>query len=127
MEVKYENYFKSAFTKMHKYLQDDLFYDVTLRCGTTIIKGHKLVLSSLSDYFKNMFLYKTKDEQDESEEYSLDRSIIKPHVIELMVNFAYTGIILIDDSNVQDILIAANFLQVDFVSLECERFMVKKN
>ncbi|CAG2255610.1 unnamed protein product [Mytilus edulis] len=126
MEVKDENYFKAAFTKMHKYLQDDLFYDVTLRCGTTIIKGHKLVLSSLSDYFKNMFLYKTKEEQDESEEYSLDKNIIKPHVIEFMVNFAYTGRILIDDSNVQDLLIAANFLQVDFVSLECERFMVKK-
>lgn len=46
--------------------------------------------------------------------------------LENLLNFAYTGKIRIDTSNVENLLIGANFLQITSVKEACATFMQKR-
>lgn len=111
---------------MYKAWKDDLYCDVTLKCGSKAIKAHKIVLASVSDYFKNIFKYSSVQCATEIEEYALDNNIFKENYLECIVEFAYTGKVRIDGEIVQDLLVTASFLQIKFIQTECENFMAKK-
>jgi hypothetical protein len=40
-----------------------------------------------------------------------------------IIQFAYTGNITLDINSVQDLLIAANYLQIDIITQKCENFI----
>jgi hypothetical protein len=56
----------------------------------------------------------------------LDNNIFKENYLECIVEFAYTGKVRIDSEIVQDLLVAASFLQIEFIQTQCENFMAKK-
>lgn len=43
-----------------------------------------------------------------------------------LINFAYSGTIKIDDDNVQDVLTAANYLQLNKVRDVCVQFLISR-
>ncbi|GFR31191.1 kelch-like protein 18 [Trichonephila clavata] len=51
---------------------------------------------------------------------------IDPEALELLINFAYSGKVVINTSNVQSLLVGASFLQVDKVRDACCDFMKKR-
>lgn len=111
---------------MYKAWKDDLYCDITLKCGSKAVKAHKIVLASVSDYFKNIFKYSSVQCATEIDEYTLDNNIFKENYLECIVEFAYTGKVRIDGEIVQDLLVAASFLQIEFIQTQCENFMAKK-
>lgn len=123
MEVTDSSHPESVVAKMYHLWRDDLYCDVSLKCESISIKAHKIVLATLSDYFKNIFKYNGNHTDQIIDEYDLDGDILKAEYLQCIVNFGYTGKIKIDCENVQDLLIAASFLQIKFVLVECEKFM----
>ncbi|XP_052069867.1 kelch-like protein 31 [Mytilus californianus] len=108
---------------MFKAWEEGLYCDVTLKCGTKQITAHKIVLASLSDYFKNLFKYHNIQSDKHFEEYELDPSIFKEDTLYQIIRYGYTGRIKIEVGFVQELLMAASFLQIRFVLTECEKFM----
>ena len=102
--------------------QEGRFCDVTLVTDGKQIKAHKIVLASFSLYFKALFDSRQWQGQDEG-------SVLIPDINEPMLrtilNFAYSGQLEVNTSNVLNVLVAADFLQLpsDFVKKSCGVFL----
>ncbi|KAI8779151.1 kelch-like protein 1 [Biomphalaria glabrata] len=98
-------------------LKTGLYTDVTFIVGERKFPAHRLVMDSISDYFKSLF----KIDENDIGEVSL--SSVSPEDFGIILNFAYTGELNINEDNVQNILIAADFFQVKFVKDKCIHFI----
>ena len=125
MELKDDSLQKMFIQNMYQAWKDDMYCDAIINCGTHSIKGHRLVLASISDYFKHLFKYEITDD-DNKRSYLLDDSIVNEACLRNIIQFAYTGKITLDINSVQDLLVAANYLQIDIITQKCEKF-IKNN
>uniref|UniRef100_A0A8B9I4M2 Kelch like family member 1 n=1 Tax=Anser brachyrhynchus TaxID=132585 RepID=A0A8B9I4M2_9AVES len=79
---------EQTFRKMESYLKQQQLCDVILIAGNRKIPAHRLVLSSVSDYFAAMF---TSDVCEAKQE-EIKMEGIDPNALWDLVQFAYTGI-----------------------------------
>ncbi|XP_001947287.2 kelch-like protein 2 [Acyrthosiphon pisum] len=113
-------YTKSCFAHMCEVLQslrnDEVFCDVKLvtEDDNKIIFAHKVVLASACRYFHAMF---TK-----FAERNLDIIVIRdinPTALRLLVDFMYSGRIIITEENVKILLSTSDLLQLEEVTEQC--------
>lgn len=119
--VKYtdKNRQDSIISNINKARKDGLYCDITLSSGDTSLNVHKLILSSISDYFTSLFKYS----DDVCQHCNLDPCVVTEECLEAIVEYAYTGELEITDENVQDLLVASSFLQIFFISVKCEEYI----
>ncbi|XP_029347670.1 ring canal kelch homolog isoform X2 [Acyrthosiphon pisum] len=86
-----------------------------------IIIGHKNVLIAASPYFRAMFSNFYESNKDLVTIRELDSTISQ-----LLVDYIYTGEIIITKENVQALLSSANVLQLDYVNDICAEFLQKQ-
>ncbi|XP_029342509.1 kelch-like protein 3 isoform X2 [Acyrthosiphon pisum] len=86
-----------------------------------IIIGHKNVLMAASPYFRAMFSNFDERNKDLVTIKELDSTILQ-----LLVDYIYTGEIMVTKENVQTLLSAANVLQLDYVNDICAEFLQKQ-
>ncbi|KAM8839153.1 actin-binding protein IPP isoform 1-T4 [Synchiropus picturatus] len=93
------------------------FCDVGLRVGGQVFRGHRLVLAASSPYFSALFSGGMKEaEQDEVQIHG-----VETHIFEILLDFIYTGLINVTVENVQELVVAADMLQLhEVVSICCE-------
>ncbi|KAK9737956.1 Kelch motif [Popillia japonica] len=96
--------------------------DVSLKVGSETFKAHRVVLASVSPYFFAMFNGDMKEQT--SSEIALHD--IDPTAIELLLDYSYTGQIMITADNVQVLLPASSLLQMQEVREACCRFLMKQ-
>ena len=94
--------------------------DVELHVSGLIFYAHKVVLSACSKYFKAMFTGK----MEESAKYRVDLHQISPNALNDIVDFAYTGIVCINQLNVQDLLATASMLHLERIVDACCEFLM---
>lgn len=99
--------------------KEELCCIATLKCGTKSIRAHKKILISASDYFKGLFRFTNQLE------HTLNEAVLKEFFLEPIVWFVYTGKIDIEGNCVQELLIAANYLPIDFITRTCNAFVAK--
>ncbi|XP_016660786.1 kelch-like protein 2 isoform X2 [Acyrthosiphon pisum] len=83
--------------------------------------GHKNVLMAASPYFRAMFSSFEERNKDLVTIRELDSTILQ-----LLVDYIYTGEIMVTKENVQGLLPAANVLQLDYVNEVCAEFLQKQ-
>ncbi|XP_060874123.1 kelch-like protein 2 [Metopolophium dirhodum] len=120
--AKYE-YKKSSYAETHGVLQslrqDGLFCDIKLKTDDNeIIIAHKVLLASASPYFHAMFTNFSERNHDLVVLREIDSTALQQ-----LVNFIYSGRIVITEENVQDLLPAANLLQLQEVKEVCCDFL----
>ncbi|TRY83553.1 hypothetical protein DNTS_016263 [Danionella cerebrum] len=99
--------------------QDGQLCDVILRVGESKIHAHKVVLASISPYFRAMFTANLSEKETSTVEFQcIDQAALKA-----IVEYAYTGTVLISQETVESLLPAANLLQVRLVLEECCSFL----
>ena len=121
MELKDDSLQKMFMQNMYQAWMDEMYCDAIINCGTHSIKAHRLVLASISDYFKHLFKYEVTD--DNKRCYLLDDSIVNENSLRNIIQFAYTGKITLDINSVQDFLVAANYLELNIIAQKCEIFI----
>uniref|UniRef100_A0A1A7WV15 Kelch-like 23 n=2 Tax=Iconisemion striatum TaxID=60296 RepID=A0A1A7WV15_9TELE len=106
----------------HFYIRG-LFTDVTLQCAESgqVFHCHKALLAARSSYFKVMF---TADMRERS------NSLIKLRgldcdVLSALLDYVYSAQVRITESNVQNLLEAADLLQFAAVKQACEEFLIR--
>lgn len=108
--------------QMNDFRHDGSFCDVVLSTDDgTEFRAHRVVLASVSEYFRAMFLSEMKESQ-------LDRITIKEvdsKSLGQLIDFAYTSKANIDSANVEIILFAASMLQFIKVENACYEFLRK--
>ncbi|XP_040833688.1 actin-binding protein IPP isoform X2 [Ochotona curzoniae] len=93
------------------------FCDVQLQVGQETFKVHRLVLAASSPYFAALFTGGMK----ESSKDVVEILGIEARIFQILLDFIYTGIVNIGVNNVQELIVAADMLQLtEVVHLCCE-------
>ncbi|XP_016662577.1 kelch-like protein 2 isoform X2 [Acyrthosiphon pisum] len=108
-----------VFEVLQSLRKNEALCDITLKTddGTTIF-GHRIVLMSASQYFLAMFSNFNESKKDVVSIKELDST-----VLQLLVDYIYTGQIMINKENVEVLLPTANLFQLDFVKSACIEFL----
>ncbi|XP_023189835.1 kelch-like protein 5 [Xiphophorus maculatus] len=111
-----------TFRKMEGYLRTRQLCDVILVAGDRRIPAHRLVLSSVSDYFAAMFTSDVREaKQDEVKMEGVD-----PEALWVLVQYAYTGRLELKEDTIESLLSASCLLQLSSVVQACCSFLVKQ-
>ena len=102
------NHAENILERMYKCYEEGKLCDVTLVVGANEVKTHRLVLNSFSLFFNGLFDDCWSDsKKDEIEIEEFDEVALK-----CILQFAYTGELKLNLSNVLKVLAASNFLQL---------------
>ncbi|KAK3577962.1 hypothetical protein CHS0354_020801 [Potamilus streckersoni] len=112
----------SAFPVFEDIRRQGKLCDVTLKVGDRKFRAHRIILAATIPYFQAMFTH----DMVESKQDEISMQGIDPNALESLVNFAYNGRVEIDPSNVQSLLVAASFLQLQSVKDACCDFLKKR-
>ncbi|KAK7593017.1 hypothetical protein V9T40_007769 [Parthenolecanium corni] len=88
--------------------ESDEFCDVVIQVDNARFPAHRNVLAAFSPYFKTMF----QSKYVESKQNVVHLKSIEAETMSLLLNYAYTSGITITRTNCQNLLSAANLLQV---------------
>lgn len=89
--------------------------DVTLIAGEQKFSAHRIILAASIPYFHAMFTHDVV----EAKQPEITMESVEPGALEALINFAYTGRVIIDSNNVQSLLIVASFLNMSAVKDAC--------
>jgi actin-binding protein IPP len=119
-----KNYCTDFFAQLKILKDDERFCDVELLVGenTPTIKAHRIILSSGSSYFEAMF----GSDFNENKEKVVKIHSIKFDILRKIIDFMYTGKIDIDQVDVQELLAAADMLQIHEVVNCCAQFLCRE-
>ncbi|XP_035697188.1 kelch-like protein 21 isoform X1 [Branchiostoma floridae] len=98
------------------------FSDVIICVGATEFPCHRVVLASASSYFKAMF----SGELRESLATKIVIHSVSEDIMELLLEFSYTGRVDITQKNVEALLEAANLFQFGTVREACSRYLQQR-
>ncbi|XP_060869920.1 ring canal kelch homolog isoform X2 [Metopolophium dirhodum] len=102
--------------------KNEVLCDISIQTDDDkIVIGHKNVLIAGSPYFRAMF-----SDFDESYKDLVNIRELDSSILQLLVDYIYTGEIMVSKENVQVLLPAANVLQLDFVIDACVEFIQKQ-
>jgi len=118
MLIEDKQYQSSFVEKLNKIYTDNYsrWCDVTFVVEGEKIKAHKIILASFSDYFRGMF------NLEKSDEITIHQ--VTKEAFQLILNYAYSGKLIISTENAQDVLIAANFYGCVSLMQEIQMFML---
>ena len=119
MRFRCESQYGRAFLEMNSLRQSEHLCDVVLEVGGETVSAHRVVLASLSAYFRAMFT----QQMAESKQKLITINGVDPATLKSLVEYAYTATIDISEDNVQSILSAASVLQFQEVKQACSEFL----
>ncbi|XP_023781120.1 kelch-like protein 5 isoform X3 [Cyanistes caeruleus] len=116
------NHAEQTFKKMENYLRHSQLCDVVLVAGDRRIPAHRLVLSSVSDYFAAMFTNDVREARQEE----IKMEGVEPKALWALVQYAYTGRLELKEDNIECLLSTACLLQLSQVVEACCKFLMKQ-
>ena len=107
-------------SKMSSYImnspEDKHFYDFEIKCvDNVVVKAHKIVLASQTKYFEGLF---------RQEDTDFVHLAFSGDTIETIKHYLYTEEVEITGENVQDLLIAANYLLMTELVSKCTDYIL---
>ncbi|BFZ23237.1 hypothetical protein BsWGS_26276 [Bradybaena similaris] len=93
--------------------------DVTLKVADQKFSAHRVILAATIPYFHAMFTH----DMVETKQPEITMESVEPSALEALINFAYTGRVVIDSNNVQSLLIVASFLNMQAVKEACSNYL----
>ncbi|XP_058402886.1 kelch-like protein 5 isoform X2 [Diceros bicornis minor] len=116
------NHAEQTFKKMENYLRHKQLCDVILVAGDRRIPAHRLVLSSVSDYFAAMFTNDVREARQEE----IKMEGVEPNSLWSLIQYAYTGRLELKEDNIESLLSTACLLQLSQVVEACCKFLMKQ-
>lgn len=113
------DYANKISVNLHLLKRDERFCDIDLVSGSTRVKAHRVVLAASCAYFDAMFNVGL----EESQKGYVALPSVPPDILPMIIDFIYTGEIIIDKSTVQHLLIAADMLQLRELVTGCGEFL----
>ncbi|XP_036453142.1 actin-binding protein IPP [Colossoma macropomum] len=95
------------------------FCDVRLLVGGRVFQVHRLVLAASGPYFSALF----SGGMSEAHEEEVHIAGVEAEVFEVLLEFIYTGSIDVTVENVQELMVAADMLQLSEVVAICGEFL----
>uniref|UniRef100_A0A7N8X2V7 Kelch-like protein 10 n=1 Tax=Mastacembelus armatus TaxID=205130 RepID=A0A7N8X2V7_9TELE len=94
------------------------FCDAVIKVDDAEFQIHKIILCNCSPYFRALF---TRWSTSDRKNFSVPG--LSSNMMQLIIDFAYTGSVSVTEDNVQDLLLAADLLNVIEVVQTCSEFL----
>ena len=120
----YHGQWKTYMENMSYSLEDEESCDVTVTAGRFSIKAHKTVLQSVFTHFNFDFTHPMKENNKNDDVVKLKE--MKEEVLTSFLIFAYSNVLTIDNNNVQDIFVAADYFLLPKLKLFCEELIIEQ-
>ena len=104
-------------SKCAQFREQGEFVDVRLKVGEDVFPAHRIVLAANSDYFHAMFTHGMKESNQEVIE--LKDENISAAALKIVMDSIYSGDVHVNNENVFEVLLAADYLQVTSVVQQC--------
>ena len=102
----------------HEKKREQQFYDFTNKDKDGVaIQAQKFILASQSEYFASLFRYNPTTSEKTFKDFSLE-------VIKSSIDYLYTHEVNLTGSNVQDVLMFANFIGLADVTDICTSYII---
>eukprot|EP00102_Acyrthosiphon_pisum_P002195 XP_001943389.2 PREDICTED: kelch-like protein 17 isoform X2 [Acyrthosiphon pisum] len=112
----------SFFEELQCLRKEEVLCDIRLETDDgTIICGHKVVLVAACPYFRAMF-----SSFAEGAKYVVNIRELDSNILQLLIDYIYTGKITVTEQNIMDLLPASMLLQLDYVKCVCVEFLKKQ-
>ncbi|XP_061590857.1 kelch-like protein 10 [Cololabis saira] len=109
------------FSVFNKLRLEQQLCDAVIRVDNVEFLVHKVFLCSCSSYFRTLFTHWSSPDCQ-----IFDIPDVSPEMMELFIEFAYTGVVPVTIDNVQVIFIAADRFNVTGILQACSEFLEKK-
>ncbi|KAJ0180508.1 hypothetical protein K1T71_003912 [Dendrolimus kikuchii] len=119
---KCTEYASKISSNLNNFKRDGRFCDIDLISGTTRVKAHRVVLAASCAYFDAMFSVGL----EESQKSHVSLPSVPPDILPKIIDFIYTGEIIIDKHTVQHLLIAADMLQLRELVTLCGQYLKRE-
>ncbi|XP_023669725.2 kelch-like protein 25 [Paramormyrops kingsleyae] len=107
---------------LNAFRKESTFTDMTLRAGGRFFPCHRAVLAACSCYFEAMFGAGLRESLDGEVDF---RDSVHPEVLEVLLDFAYSSRVIIDEENAESLLEVADMLQFHDVRDAAAEFLEK--
>ncbi|KAJ4448640.1 hypothetical protein ANN_00030 [Periplaneta americana] len=114
--------FSLGFPIMEEIRRQGKLCDVTLKVDDQSFSAHRIVLAATIPYFNAMFTH----DMVESKQRDITIQGIEAVALEALINFAYSGRVILDNNNVQSVMVGASFLQLHKVRDACADFLKRR-
>ncbi|XP_025831842.1 kelch-like protein 18, partial [Agrilus planipennis] len=122
MVFQQNDLFPSAFPAMEEIRRQGKLCDVVLKVDDQAFSAHKIVLAATIPYFHAMFT----NDMVESRQHEIKMQSIDANSLEALINFAYSGRIVLDKNNVQSIMLGASYLHLTKVRDACANYLLQR-
>ncbi|KAJ0032473.1 hypothetical protein NQD34_002554 [Periophthalmus magnuspinnatus] len=112
----------SLLTQLNLLRKRNVFTDVVLRAGNRAFPCHRAVLASCSRYFEAMFSGGLRESRDAEVNF---HDSLHPEVLELLLDYAYSARIIINEENAESLLEAGDMLQFHDIRDAASEFLEK--
>ncbi|XP_041868448.1 kelch-like protein 10 [Melanotaenia boesemani] len=96
------------------------FCDIIIKVGETEFPAHKLILSNCSPYFRALF---TRWSEPDRKVFHIPG--ISANTMQLLLDYAYTGLLSVTEKNVREVMVAADQFNAMDVIQSCCDFLEK--
>lgn len=112
----------SLLTQLNLLRKRKVFTDVILKAGNRSFPCHRAVLASCSRYFEAMFSGGLRESRDAEVNF---HDSLHPEVLELLLDYAYSARIIINEENAESLLEAGDMLQFHDIRDAAAEFLEK--
>ncbi|KAM6921532.1 ectodermal-neural cortex 3 [Xenentodon cancila] len=112
----------SLLTQLNLLRKRKVFTDVVLKAGNRSFPCHRAVLASCSRYFEAMFSGGLRESRDDDVNF---HDSLHPEVLELLLDYAYSARIIINEENAESLLEAGDMLQFHDIRDAAAEFLEK--
>lgn len=122
LQYQPEPHMSEAFGILEDMRRTNKLCDVVIEVGSLTLNAHRVILAACSSYFNAMF----SGDNLETRRGVVSIKEFSPDAIQGLVDFCYTSSLTINSSNVQELLPAANLLQMEGVVEACCNFLASQ-
>lgn len=112
----------SLLTQLNLLRKRKVFTDVVLKAGNRSFPCHRAVLASCSRYFEAMFSGGLRESRDADVNF---HDSLHPEVLELLLDYAYSARVIINEENAESLLEAGDMLQFHDIRDAAAEFLEK--
>ncbi|NWX24988.1 ZBTB5 protein, partial [Aegotheles bennettii] len=122
--MDFPGHFKQIFQQLNYQRLHGQLCDCVIVVGNRHFKAHRSVLAACSTHFRALF---TVAEGDQTMNMiQLDSEVVTAEAFAALINMMYTSTLMLGESNVMDVLLAASHLHLNSVVKVCKHYLTTR-
>ncbi|NXF26646.1 ZBTB5 protein, partial [Rhodinocichla rosea] len=122
--MDFPGHFEQVFQQLNYQRLHGQLCDCVIVVGSRHFKAHRSVLAACSTHFRALF---TVAEGDQSMNMiQLDSEVVTAEAFAALIDMMYTSTLMLGDSNVMDVLLAASHLHLNSVVKACKHYLTTR-